>query len=757
MHAEESKERVEERRKLAKLEELKRKIENNEFPRVALFGDQHGQNAVLERLVEAVENGQIDQVIGHGDGFDRGTENVKNFEAMKKLKNILGNRANFCFGNHDVWLIQALLLGDKNAAANWLAQGGKELVKEFKLEGLDPRDLAIWMLKNFKLFHMDERGFMHLHAGIPMDDEGNPLISRGQLEKWQEGIEAIQLDMARNPHFIEEAQNIARVVKLFDEAKDVFWVRMDGWVNKFAKRIIINDVNKQRLFALLKHQGLGDQQIDQVWGKVVIQYGKQLKKAGIQFEVLDAPEVDKAKMDRFLAKLGVNGIVFGHEWQDRLMNLDNRIFCIDIHKGDNGFLIFNGDGIRFNALARTDEDLIASKSTILAGISEEIIRLKEVLGENVVEEEKALAVRKALMPGEEAVAREKIKEFRQDVAAYPKDIMRRLKQGLKISWADGLFEFLARESTQAQGALRIQDIKVAGQKIIGVIYREQGRLVKGNSLLIQENQELKIGRDIVTGTYSFVTGDRVFDLGKFQGQIVLVQRETPFAEEGFNLSRTISNAPLEVSLSAEDGATSSTKIEAVFMVASLEDLMQVAKEMAKLGEYKGLAEPGTQIEREVVAGEATETNLRIETIGGNQQGGKIEATFIGDVWVEAGSFAYKVWVEGDIVFFQRCDRKQGSGQGRVRQLNMNTGFQVGRENEVGNDYLLNGDRKLSSRHFRINVSQGERNTYRLVVNDLNSSNGTTVGWNEPRVLTAEDKIDAMHKSRPFYQGVNSSL
>ncbi|MBU4311928.1 MAG: metallophosphoesterase [Candidatus Omnitrophica bacterium] len=736
---------AEERQKLDQLEQLKRGVEDNKFARVALFGDQHGQNAVLEGIVQAVEDGQVDEVIGHGDGFDRGSENVRNFEALKKLKALLGDKANLCFGNHDVWLIQALLLNDKLAYKQWFKQGGRELMEEFERKGQNPKELALWMLQNFKLFHIDERGFMHLHAGIPIDDEGNPLISREQLEKWQNELEAIQLDMVRNPNFMEEAQNIERVARLFEQAKDVVWVRMNDWVDKFAKQIDIDEVNKQKLDALLIQNGIKQHQIDQVWKKVVMQHGDQLKKAGIKFEVLEAPQIDMAKMDRLLAKLDVNGIIFGHEWQDRLMNLDNRIFCLDVHKGDNGFLIFNGDGIRFNALARTDEDLIASKSTVLAGINEEIIRLKQLVGEDVVEEQKAVADSRALIPREEVIAKEKISKVRKGMAKYSKDTMRRFKLALKVSWADGLFEFLVREATKKPGALRLHDIKVAGQEIAGVVYRENGQLVRGDRFLIDENEDIKIGRDITSGAYCFILGDRAFDLGQSAGQVVLIQRATPVIH--FSLSRRVSNTPLELLVEMEEGATSSTKIDEVFMVSSQDELWQITKEMASLGEYGGSPVSDQTKELQVAPKEETISKTsyaqKVKRLGGNRTGGSLTANFVNEAWIKAGFFAYKIEIDQDgNVFFQRYNKKDGQPQGNRRQLILNSDFQVGRESAYGNDYSL-PDKQLSGRHFKIRVSRTGVDTFKLNIEDLKSLNSTIIEWNEPIV----DKIiGAMHEA-----------
>lgn len=313
--------KIPEMEKIVKLENFKKGIENNQLKRVGMFGDQHGQKSVLEDLARVVEDGLLDEVVGHGDAFDRGQKNIRNFEAMKRIKEKLGDAANFCFGNHDIMLIQALLFNNIEAKENWRRNGGNALEKEFKETDKDPRELAEWMLQNFKLFYIDERGFLHIHAGIPMDIEGHPLISMEQLNKWQGELERIQEKIQKTGL---NAELIEKLEKLFEKAHDIFWVREIRWINKMAPN----------------------------------------------------GRVDQKKMDRFLGELGVNGVVFGHDKQRRVMNLDNRIFCLDVHRGDNGFMVFDNEGIKFKALARSEEDLVASKGTIIAAMSEEVGRLK---------------------------------------------------------------------------------------------------------------------------------------------------------------------------------------------------------------------------------------------------------------------------------------------------------------------------------------------------------------------------------------------
>lgn len=560
------------RAKVRQLGVLRAGIQGNEFGRAAWVGDQHGQNEVLKRVAEAALANELDEVVIHGDQFDRGKQNVMNFMALEALKFKLGNRAVLCFGNHDILMIQALLLGDERAAGTWLTNGGANLVEEFRAEGRNPRDLALFMLKNFKLFHVDERGFLHLHAGIRMDNEGNPLISMEQLNAWQKELEAIQEQLRDNPDFLNSPANAARLARLFsmDEgAGNIVWDRMDRWVNKFAGKVTIDEANKRRLFAVLRQLGMDNANIEANWERLLVEVGPAFN---IEFSVDRTLDGDNIRMmDRFLAKLGVNGIIFGHEWQPELMNVDNRIMCLDVHKGDNGFVIFNGDGVRFNALASSQESPVASNAELLANIDGQLVRMKEAMGEDTRQEQQMLAADSSRVSEDSQRMARKLAE-RQQNPAYEKAAMR-YNSGLRIGWGEGTFELFARQSTQMPGALRISDIKGLGRNIARVVTLDG---TVGDSLLVEEGQSLRIGpvtplsrefallRDTqgIPLGYALAVGNRNFYFKQEGNEIVLVEQAATLVEgQNFAMSRTISNGPDSVSVEFGRGSASQTTIK----------------------------------------------------------------------------------------------------------------------------------------------------------------------------------------------------
>src|SRR5574341_1051389 len=143
----------------------------------------------------------------------------------------------------------------------------------------------------------------------------------------------------------------------------------------------------------------------------------------------------------------------------------------------------------------------------------------------------------------------------------------------------------------------------------------------------------------------------------------------------------------------------------------------------------------------------------VRTLGGRRAGGELNEAFTGEAWIEAGGFAYKVRVEEEgvgkekkkLVRFQRFDKKGGKEEGSVYSFALGDPFKVGSEKSPVNNYVLTRDLDslLSGRHFSLKVTEEEeegRSVLRLHVEDLKSSNGTTVTWITP-TLDARKELE----------------
>ncbi len=595
------------RKKISDLRKLKAQINDGQLPEVLNFGDKHGKIEDLERILkyarQAAQEGRPLKIIGHGDGFDRGADNIKVLEIFQELKKIEAANPNisvkFLWGNHDVWLVQAILLNDEQAAAQWKAQGGQEVIDQFNNAGLDIKELALFMVKNFELFHVDEWGFMHVHAGIPMDENGKPRMAREQINQLAEQWKGMQAEIRAGPQFFADVRNQEQVAQFFKQAAPLFWVRGNAWhakavESRLDEQIQIDAANKERLFAILKQvintqlqqQGVNlsqaqiAQEVERNWAQMLVQNEEIFLKAGVVFKILDRnPKVNKDILDNFLGQLEVNGIVVGHDHHNRLLNIDNRIFGIDVDDDDVGHLRMNGNGIEFNALARSSDDLVLGKADMLKHIDEQIQRLGKEVGE-VVEETKPGEVTQTVV-SQKAPARQ---EGQREIA-FSKTRMHDLSQGFQVGWGEGLFEFKVRESTSQAGAARVWDIKIDNQSIPIVAGRDpQGRLVLGDSLLIEEGQQLEIGRDRIAKNYVFAVGGRTYAVAQYNNQFVLIRRPA-LQPENFNLSRSVQNRQDRLTVLTDSGATSRTMIQPFIMASNPQEALEILSKVFNRANY----------------------------------------------------------------------------------------------------------------------------------------------------------------------------
>ena len=381
--------------RLESLKLLERKIKNNEIGDIASIGDKHGESEDLERVLRSAQEAKLSgkklHIFIHGDAFDRGKNNRRNWEILKELvkigqesekdpKNTGGPkiRVDLLFGNHDVMMIQAMLLvGEtaRKAREAWSWQGGKETLAELGEEG--SRDLALWILQNFQLFSIDEKKYLHVHGGIPTDSQGNPLMTRQDLIDMKTALKKIQEQVkkegtaAKKAEATESAQKeekakpkakvtdtqILKKVKerISDETRKaieeffaissdtsdkknhhLYWVREEEWISNFATNYRANPYVT-------------------LWKRIGEQLSLWLSQKAA------TPRFDKSKVDRFLEELGVNGLVFAHNHIPMMWTMndgENRIFCVAVQEGipernTGGHLMFNRDGIQFNALDRT--------------------------------------------------------------------------------------------------------------------------------------------------------------------------------------------------------------------------------------------------------------------------------------------------------------------------------------------------------------------------------------------------------------------
>ncbi|MBF0489352.1 MAG: metallophosphoesterase [Candidatus Omnitrophica bacterium] len=752
------------------LERLRDKIQNGELPDVIMFGDKHGDASDLKRIVaKAVSfarrnKGQPNKklkIIGHGDGFDRGEQNVEVFQLMKQLKQIEAQNpdlieVHLLWGNHDAFLFEGNMLGDERARLIWWQNGGKKAKEEFERKGVDINELARFMLENFELFHIDEWGVLHVHAGIPMDDQGNPKINRQRLDELQGQLNEIQAQFKQNPAFLDNTKNRQKVGRFFknEDVHNLFWVRGEDWYDKFKNEegnIRIDDANKERLFNALapmfekmlrkKGRNFSPEDVQNMilkhWKEVLITAKDDLKKAGINFEIVDSP-VNENKLNNFLLHLGVNRVVFGHVHHG--VNLNNVILGIDVDEQDAGHFIVNQEGIQFNPVARSQVETLLPMNNILRNLSSEIGNLRERLGAPKQAEEAKPVELKEKPPSVPLIAKSNEQELSR--VSYSKARMNKYGYQLGVVWAKGQFDMKLR-SSEGNGSLELYDIKVAGKKLGGVLVKMAGGYQRTNGLVINQEETLEIGR-LEDGQYLFVVGEKVYAVGvdRDSGKSYLIENG-PLDRSKFSPSRTIENNKDAVEVVSHPGATTLTVVNPLVDVDNEQQFNQMVAAFVEEFGYdldEQLEEQNGGIEQKKI-------------LGGERQGGQMEVSFSGNVWVSAGRFAYRVWGENDIVKLRRYDRKNGSSLGKEREVPLNKEFTVGR---TSGDYQISGDTILSSQHFSLAVTVDEKGQSKIRLTDLQSKGGTKVEWEQP-TAKAVDNVEMPTKQADNVPGALNIL
>jgi len=575
------------------LEGALRRYEQGDIPKIINFGDKHGVAYDLERILHAAyqsaEEGRQLKIIGHGDVWDRGHQNFRNFEILKELKRLAEENSNisvhFLLGNHDVWIPQSILLNDSQAQRNWLPQEGQKVVDEFQDHKVNIKELALFVLENFELMHIDELGFLHVHAGIPMDKDGNPLMTRNQIEALNNEFEGFKKNLKKNSSLLDEDQAKQKLAIFLERASPLFWTREEEWVSHLIEstpedQIEIDEGNKTKVLkkigALLKEKAIKekkvlnknqlDKKVQDNWAKFLIKYQVLFRELGIVFKIIDHPlEINTKKLNNFLDQLGIAGVFFGHIHRPKVWNIANKIICIDVEEGDPGHLnVTATEGFTFDGMMRSVNDNLVKSNVIISNLKKQIARFDAQLT-------KESTPTPATAPEEDRVpiktsspAQTISKEIQHKEIKIPKEKMEQSFQKVDIRWSDGTFGLVARTSTKPSGALIVSNIKIDKQKISGIYSKDlQASPYRvDESLFIDEGETLKIGRNTQLQKYVFVVNGKTFLVEKNnQHQYILVKSKNPIKEEHFLLSRVIENRPSSMSVKTQKGERSSTTVE----------------------------------------------------------------------------------------------------------------------------------------------------------------------------------------------------
>lgn len=253
------------------------------------------------------------EVITYGAGFISG--NAANiYKLLRYMKRRLNERYISLFDIETVLMIQALLLGDEDAKLEWSMEfGGEEIINKLEDEGYDPEEVALWLLQNYKFYHID-RGRRLYIPNIPANEEGYPLISIEQLSALQEELEGIQRSMQENPRYLEN--NRHRVARLFAKADSLLHPRFDQTrsdqsLNRLIDGVDITPNNEEKVLELIRDAGVPEPRPgeDDRWQEILLHGGWEvrevLRHSGIEYNF----SISHRRCERLLGSLGIKGLV----------------------------------------------------------------------------------------------------------------------------------------------------------------------------------------------------------------------------------------------------------------------------------------------------------------------------------------------------------------------------------------------------------------------------------------------------------------
>ncbi len=117
-----------------------------------------------------------------------------------------------------------------------------------------------------------------------------------------------------------------------------------------------------------------------------------------------------------------------------------------------------------------------------------------------------------------------------------------------------------------------------------------------------------------------------------------------------------------------------------------------------------------------------ESTKKEETIDGSRK--NINGKFIGDIWIQAGSYSYKVWQEGGTAHIQRFDKDSKVANGSIHNFKLDQEYQVGKN---GRNYAIS-DETLSAQHFEIRISNGIDGVSSFGLTNIDGARSTTIIW-----------------------------
>lgn len=178
-------------------------------PSTYVCSDLHGEYPAYQAIIDQLE--EKDKLYILGDVIDRGPDGIKILQDIMKRKE--KGQVEFLIGNHELMMVQALILGDKTQEKNWTSKENSGEVTKKAFEKLSPADqnsIKEFLLDSYVYKNIDvdsqQVHFVHAKAVQDKNDNSNKTV-RGMLAEgkeklmetavWSRGVNSL---MSSEPH-----------------------------------------------------------------------------------------------------------------------------------------------------------------------------------------------------------------------------------------------------------------------------------------------------------------------------------------------------------------------------------------------------------------------------------------------------------------------------------------------------------------------------------------------------------------------------
>ena len=178
-------------------------------PSTYVCSDLHGEYPAYQAIIDQLK--EKDKLYILGDVIDRGPDGIKILQDIMKRKE--KGQVEFLIGNHELMMVQALILGDKTQEKNWTSKENSGEVTKKAFEKLSPADqnsIKEFLLDSYvyKNIDVDSQQVHFVHAKAVQDENDNSnktvreMLTEGkeklmETAVWSRGVNSL---MSSEPH-----------------------------------------------------------------------------------------------------------------------------------------------------------------------------------------------------------------------------------------------------------------------------------------------------------------------------------------------------------------------------------------------------------------------------------------------------------------------------------------------------------------------------------------------------------------------------